>query len=522
MQWEVVIGLETHTQLATQSKIFSGASTAFGAAPNTQASAVDLALPGVLPVLNAAVVDCAIRLGLAVGGTIAASSVFARKNYFYPDLPKGYQISQYETPVVAGGHLDIVVPPGGSGGDPIVKTIRLTRAHLEEDAGKSLHEDFAGQSGIDLNRAGTPLLEIVSEPDMRSAAEAVAYARTLHGLVTWLGICDGNMQEGSFRVDANVSVRPVGAEAYGTRCEIKNLNSFRFLERAINFEVRRQIGLIEDGGRVVQETRLFDPDADETRSMRSKEDAHDYRYFPDPDLPALVIEPARIDAVRAAMPELPASKRQRYMSELGLGEYDSLALTATRDTAVFFEAVVAALSPSGGSAAAGEAGEAGEAAAAPATAPAGATATAATVKLAANWIMVDLASQLNRDGLEIAASRVSPACLARLVERIADGTVSGKIARDIFQALWAQEQSSDAAAVDRIIDEKGLRQISDSSALEPLIDRVLAENARSVQEFKAGKQKAFNALVGQVMKASRGKANPQQVNDLLRARLEAS
>ncbi|HZH05331.1 MAG TPA: Asp-tRNA(Asn)/Glu-tRNA(Gln) amidotransferase subunit GatB [Lautropia sp.] len=506
MQWEVVIGLETHTQLATRSKIFSGASTAFGAAPNTQASAVDLALPGVLPVLNAAVVDCAIRLGLAVGGTIAPASVFARKNYFYPDLPKGYQISQYETPVVAGGQLAIVVPAAGSGGEPVVKTIRLTRAHLEEDAGKSLHEDFAGQSGIDLNRAGTPLLEIVSEPDMRSAAEAVAYARTLHGLVTWLGICDGNMQEGSFRVDANVSVRPQGQQAFGTRCEIKNLNSFRFLERAINFEVRRQIGLIEDGGRVVQETRLYDPDADETRSMRSKEDAHDYRYFPDPDLPALVIEPERIRAVRDAMPELPASKRQRYRSEYGLGEYDALALTGTRDTALYFEAVVAALSPAGGQAAAG------------------------SVKLAANWIMVDLTAQLNRDNLEIADSKVSAAGLARLVERIADGTVSGKIARDIFQALWTETGSSvdaarardDAAAVDRVIDEKGLRQISDSSALEPLIEQVLAENERSVQEFRAGKQKAFNALVGQVMKASRGKANPQQVNDLLRARLDPS
>ena len=318
MQWEVVIGLETHTQLATRSKIFSGASTAFGAAPNTQASAVDLALPGVLPVLNRAVVDCAIRLGLALGSSIAPSSVFARKNYFYPDLPKGYQISQYETPVVAGGTLDIIVP-AAKGGEAVIKTVRLTRAHLEEDAGKSLHEDYAGQSGIDLNRAGTPLLEIVSEPDMRSAVEAVAYARTLHGLVTWLGICDGNMQEGSFRVDANVSVRPAGQEAYGTRCEIKNLNSFRFLERAINFEIRRQIELIEDGGKVVQETRLYDPDADETRSMRSKEDAHDYRYFPDPDLPALVIEPGQVEAVRAAMPELPADKRRRYAEELGLG-----------------------------------------------------------------------------------------------------------------------------------------------------------------------------------------------------------
>ncbi len=494
MQWETVIGLETHTQLSTQSKIFSGASTDFGAAPNTQASAVDLALPGVLPVLNRAVVDCAIRFGLAVGATIAPASVFARKNYFYPDLPKGYQISQYETPVVAGGQLSVLVPAGKAGQAPAIRTIRLTRAHLEEDAGKSLHEDFEGQSGIDLNRAGTPLLEIVSEPDMRSAAEAVAYARTLHGLVTWLGICDGNMQEGSFRVDANVSVRPVGQQAYGTRCEIKNLNSFRFLERAINYEVRRQIELLEDGGRVVQETRLFDSDADETRSMRSKEDAHDYRYFPDPDLPALVIEPARIEAVRQAMPELPASKRQRFQEELALGEYDAIALTVSRDTAGYFESVVAALPA--------------------ATGPA----RLQSVKLAANWIMVDLASQLNRDGLDIAGSRLSAQQLARLIERIADDTISGKIARDIFQALWA-DPSDDAAAVDRIIDDKGLRQISDSSALEPLVERVLAENEKSVQEFRAGKEKAFNALVGQVMKASRGKANPQQVNDLLRARL---
>ena len=500
MQWEVVIGLETHTQLATRSKIFSGASTAFGAAPNTQASAVDLALPGVLPVLNRAVVDCAIRLGLALGSSIAPTSVFARKNYFYPDLPKGYQISQYETPVVAGGTLDIIVP-AAKGGEPVIKTIRVTRAHLEEDAGKSLHEDYAGQSGIDLNRAGTPLLEIVSEPDMRSAAEAVAYARTLHGLVMWLGICDGNMQEGSFRVDANVSVRPLGQEAYGTRCEIKNLNSFRFLERAINFEVRRQIELIEDGGTVVQETRLYDPDADQTRPMRSKEDAHDYRYFPDPDLPALVVEPARIEAVRAAMPELPADKRRRYAADYALSDYDTLALTASRETAAYFEATVAQLGSPGRSLDAG------------------------AVKLAANWIMVEVAAQLNREGIDIEAARVDPAQLARLVTRIADGTISGKIARDIFQTLWSAEAAPGAGeaadAVDRIIDEKGLRQISDSSALAPLVDRVLAENAKSVQEYRAGKEKAFNALVGQVMKASRGKANPQQVNELLRSKLDA-
>ena len=508
MQWEVVIGLETHTQLATCSKIFSGAATAFGAAPNTQASAVDLALPGVLPVLNRAVVDCAIRLGLALGSTIAPTSVFARKNYFYPDLPKGYQISQYETPVVAGGTLDILVP-AANGGEPTVKTIRLTRAHLEEDAGKSLHEDYAGQSGIDLNRAGTPLLEIVSEPEMRSAAEAVAYARTLHGLVTWLGICDGNMQEGSFRVDANVSVRPRGQAEFGTRCEIKNLNSFRFLERAINFEVRRQIELIEDGGKVVQETRLYDPDADQTRSMRSKEDAHDYRYFPDPDLPALVIEPERIEAVRAAMPELPAEKRRRYAAEYALGDYDTLALTASRDTAEYFDATVAELSP------------------------AGKRADGGAIKQAANWIMVELAAQLNRDGSDIAAAGVKPPQLARLVTRIGDGTISGKIARDIFQALWAESRGaagpadSRAAAaspdaVDRIIDEKGLRQISDSSALEPLVEQVLTANEKSVQEYRTGKEKAFNSLVGQVMKASRGKANPQQVNELLRRKLDAA
>ena len=503
MQWEVVIGLETHTQLATRSKIFSGAATAFGAAPNTQASAVDLALPGVLPVLNRAVVDCAIRFGLAVGAAIAPVSVFARKNYFYPDLPKGYQISQYETPVVAGGQLTIVVPSLHPGTEPAVKTVRLTRAHLEEDAGKSLHEDFAGQSGIDLNRAGTPLLEIVSEPDLRSAAEAVAYAKTLHGLVTWLGICDGNMQEGSFRIDANVSVRPAGQVAFGTRCEVKNLNSFRFLERAIQHETRRQIALIEDGGRVVQETRLYDPDADETRPMRSKEDAHDYRYFPDPDLPALVIEPERVETVRRSMPELPAAKRERYRAAWGLSEYDTLALTDSRGTADYFEAVVARLPD-----------------------------PAAQAKLAANWIMVDVAAQLNRDEREIAAAPVSPPQLARLVARIADGTISGKIARDVFQALWAEPEGrssgersgggeAEGDVIDRIIDRRGLRQISDSSALAPLIDQVLADNPKSVLEFRAGKEKAFNALVGQVMKASRGKANPQQVNELLRSRLQS-
>jgi len=493
--WEVVIGLETHVQLATRSKIFSGASTAFGAAPNTQACAVDLALPGVLPVFNAAALECAVRFGLAVGAEIAPRSVFARKNYFYPDLPKGYQISQYEIPVVSGGEVPIVWQQDG---EPCEKRVRLTRAHLEEDAGKSLHEDamrglggaaLAGLSGIDLNRAGTPLLEIVTEPDMRSSAEAVAYARALHGLVTWLGICDGNMQEGSFRVDANVSVRPVGQSAFGTRCEIKNLNSFRFMERAIEFEVRRQVELIEDGGRVVQETRLYDPDRDETRSMRSKEDAHDYRYFPDPDLPPLVVEPALLERVRAGLPELPTAMRGRFERELGLTAYDAVTLTASRATARYFEDVVGALPDA-----------------------------AKLAKTAANWVMVDVAAQLNREGLEIGACPVSPAQLARLIERIADGTVSGKIAREVFQSIWDQRLDGPDAA-DRVIEAKGLKQISDSGALGRIVDEVLAANPKSVEEYRAGKEKAFNALVGQAMKATKGKANPQQVNELLRAKL---
>jgi aspartyl-tRNA(Asn)/glutamyl-tRNA(Gln) amidotransferase subunit B len=493
--WEVVIGLETHVQLQTRSKIFSGASTAFGAPPNTQASPVDLALPGVLPVFNAAALDCAVRFGLAVGAEIAPRSVFARKNYFYPDLPKGYQISQYEIPVVSGGGLPIVWQEGG---EPREKFVRLTRAHLEEDAGKSLHEDamralggaaLAGMSGIDLNRAGTPLLEIVTEPDMRSSAEAVAYARALHGLVTWLGICDGNMQEGSFRVDANVSVRPVGQAEFGTRCEIKNLNSFRFMERAIEFEVRRQVELIEDGGRVVQETRLYDPDRDETRSMRSKEDAHDYRYFPDPDLPPLVVDPALLERVRAALPELPGAMRERFQRDLGLTAYDAVTLTASRATAAYFEGVVAALPE-----------------------------PAKQAKLAANWVMGDVAAQLNREGLEIGACPVSPAQLARLIARISDGTVSGKIAREVFQTIW-DERRAEPDAADLVIEAKGLKQISDAGALERIVDEVLAANAKSVEEFRAGKEKAFNALVGQAMKATKGKANPQQVNDLLRRRL---
>jgi aspartyl-tRNA(Asn)/glutamyl-tRNA(Gln) amidotransferase subunit B len=493
--WEVVIGLETHVQLATRSKIFSGASTAFGAPPNTQASPVDLALPGVLPVMNAAALDCAVRFGLAVGAEIAPRSVFARKNYFYPDLPKGYQISQYETPVVAGGTLPIVWQVDG---EPHEKTVRLTRAHLEEDAGKSLHEEamralggaaLGGMSGIDLNRAGTPLLEIVTEPDMRSSAEAVAYARALHGLVTWLGICDGNMQEGSFRCDANVSVRPIGQTEFGTRCEIKNLNSFRFMQQAIEYEVRRQVELIEDGGRVVQETRLYDPDRDETRSMRSKEDAHDYRYFPDPDLPPLVVEPALVERVRAALPELPAAMRARFEHDLGLTAYDAVTLTASRATARYFEDVAAALPD-----------------------------PAKQAKTAANWVMVDLAARLNREGLEIDACPVSPAQLARLIARITDGTVSGKIAREVFQAIWDERLDGDDAA-DRVIEAKGLKQISDTGAIEKIVDEVLAANPKSVEEFRAGKEKAFNALVGQAMKATKGKANPQQVNELLRRKL---
>jgi len=495
MKWEVVIGLETHAQLATRSKIFSGASTAFGAPPNTQACPVDLALPGVLPVANRAAVECAIRFGLAIGAAVAPRSVFARKNYFYPDLPKGYQISQFEIPVVSGGSLTI---GWDEGGEQRERTVRLTRAHLEEDAGKSLHEDFHGMTGIDLNRAGTPLLEIVSEPDMRSAKEAVAYAKALHALVVWLGICDGNMQEGSFRCDANVSVRPLGHAQLGTRCEIKNLNSFRFLERAIDFEVRRQIELIEDGGRVVQETRLYDPDRDETRSMRSKEEAHDYRYFPDPDLPPLVIEPQWIERVRASLPELPAQLRERYLREYGLSGYDATTLSASRAVAGYFDALVAAL--------------------AQLAPPASADAAHAQAKAAANWVMVDLAAALNRDGVEADASPVGPRQLALLLARIQDGTISGKIAREVFAAMWQEPLAGDDAA-DRIVEARGLRQISDAGAIEAIVDQVLAANPRSVEEFRAGKEKAFNALVGQVMKATKGKANPQQVNELLRRKL---
>ena len=478
-RWEVVIGLETHTQLSTASKLFSGGSTAFGAAPNAHASAVDIALPGVLPVLNKGAVERAIRFGLAVGGTIHARSVFARKNYFYPDLPKGYQISQYEIPVVLGGSVEFVF------GDAM-KSVRLTRAHLEEDAGKSLHEDFHGMTGIDLNRAGTPLLEIVSEPDMRSAAEAVAYAKTLHTLVRWIDICDGNMQEGSFRCDANVSVRPMGQTALGTRCEIKNLNSFRFLEKAIEFEVRRQVELIEDGGRVVQETRLYDSDNDETRPMRSKEDAQDYRYFPDPDLPPLAIDAAWIDRVKAALPELPQAMQARLMATYALAPHDAAALTSSREGALYFEGAVAALP----------------------------VADAAGAKLVANWMHGELAAALHRTDTAIGDSPVTATALGQLIARIRDDTLSGKMAKDVFDALWNGEGS-----VDAIIDARGLKQISDSGAIGAIVDDVLASNAAIVAEFRAGKDKAFNSLVGKAMAATKGKANPAQVNAILKEKL---
>jgi aspartyl-tRNA(Asn)/glutamyl-tRNA(Gln) amidotransferase subunit B len=484
MQWEVVIGLETHTQLTTVSKIFSGASIAFGAAPNTQACAVDLALPGVLPVMNRGAVERAIQFGLAVGATIAPESIFARKNYFYPDLPKGYQISQYEIPVVQGGKVRFMLERDGT---PEIRTVQLTRAHLEEDAGKSLHEDYQGMTGIDLNRAGTPLLEIVTEPDMRSASEAVAYAKALHALVTWLDICDGNMQEGSFRCDANVSVRPFGQAEYGTRCEVKNLNSFRFLEEAINFEVRRQIELIEDGGRVVQETRLYDPDRRETRSMRSKEDAQDYRYFPDPDLPPLIIGADWIARIQATMPELPEAMRSRFIHQYALSEYDATVLTQSKGLATYFDTLAQAVGT-------------------------------AQTKLAANWVMGDLASALNRSNLEIDTVPVSVAQLAVLLARIGDQTISNKIAKEVFNAMW-DAPSTSVALADEIIDAKGLRQISDSSALEKIIDDVLAANLKSVEEFRSGKEKAFNALIGQAMKATKGKANPAQLTELLKKKL---
>jgi aspartyl-tRNA(Asn)/glutamyl-tRNA(Gln) amidotransferase subunit B len=480
MQWEVVIGLETHAQLSTASKIFSGASTAHGAAPNTQASAVELALPGVLPVLNKGAVERAIRFGLAVGGRIAPRSIFARKNYFYPDLPKGYQISQYELPVVSGGRVAFQF-------EGTEREVELTRAHLEEDAGKSLHEDFHGMSGIDLNRAGTPLLEIVTEPVMRSAAEAVAYARALHSLVRWIGICDGNMQEGSFRCDANVSVRPMGTARLGTRCEVKNLNSFRFMEKAIEYEVRRQVELIGDGGTVVQETRLYDPDRDETRPMRGKEDAQDYRYFPDPDLLPLEITPAMVEAIRAEMGEVQHEARGRLARDYQLAPYDAFQVTADRETADYFAAAMRAMGD----------GDKGAAA-----------------KQLANWISGELAAALNRDGLAISAAPVAPAGLAGLLQRGADGTLSSKMMKEVFAAMWAGE--GDAGTV---IASRGLRQISDSGAIEAAVDQVLAANAKQAEDYRAGKDKAFNSLVGQVMKATAGKANPAQVNEILRRKL---
>ena len=479
MQWETVIGLEIHTQLATKSKIFSGSSTTFGAEPNTQAALIDLGMPGVLPVLNKEVVRMAVRFGKAIGAQVAERSVFARKNYFYPDLPKGYQISQYELPVVGKGAVEILLDDG------LTKTVGVTRAHLEEDAGKSLHEDFHGMTGIDLNRAGTPLLEIVSEPDMRSAREAVAYAKKIHQIVTYIGICDGNMQEGSFRVDANVSIRPEGQAEFGTRAELKNINSFRFLEKAINYEIERQIEVIEDGGQVVQETRLYDANKDETRSMRSKEEANDYRYFPDPDLLPLEIEASFIAEVVAAMPELPDARRARFESEYGLSAYDADVLTSSRAQADYYEAAAAA----GGDA-----------------------------KLAANWVMGELAAALNRDGVDITRSPVDAESLGQLVARIRDNTISGKIAKDVFAAMWAGEGGADA-----VIEAKGLKQITDAGAIEALVDEVIAANPEQVGNYRnadpAKQPKMLGFFVGQIMKKSQGKANPQQVNALLRKKL---
>jgi aspartyl-tRNA(Asn)/glutamyl-tRNA(Gln) amidotransferase subunit B len=475
--WEVVIGLEIHAQLATKSKIFSGAATAYGAAPNSQACLVDLAYPGVLPVLNAEAVRMAVKFGLSIGAVIAARSIFARKNYFYPDLPKGYQISQFEDPVVKRGSLSIVLDDGS------VKTVGVTRAHLEEDAGKSLHEGLANASGIDLNRAGTPLLEIVSEPDMRSAKEAVAYMKKVHTLVRYLEICDGNMQEGSFRCDANVSVRPRGREKFGTRAEIKNLNSFRFVEKAIQYEVARQIELLESGGTVIQETRLYDSDKHETRSMRSKEEANDYRYFPDPDLLPLEIEAEFIEQVRATLPELPDEKASRFAAQFGLSAYDAGVLSASRELGAYFEAVVAA-------------------------------AGAAHAKLAANWVMGEMSSALNRDNLDITGSRVAPQALAGLLARIVDETISGKIAKDVFEAMW-----SDGSDADAIIAAKGLKQITDIGAIDAVIDTVMAANPKQLADYRAGKDKLFGFFVGQVMKATQGKANPAQLNELLKLKL---
>ncbi len=479
MQWETVIGLEIHAQLATKSKIFSGASIAFGAEPNTQACNVDLGMPGVLPVLNEEVVRMAVKFGTAIGAELGRRSIFARKNYFYPDLPKGYQISQYELPIVGLGHVDIVLDDGS------VKTVGVTRAHLEEDAGKSLHEDFHGMSGIDLNRAGTPLLEIVSEPDMRSAKEAVAYAKMIHQIVQYIGICDGNMQEGSFRVDANVSIRPNGQEEFGTRAELKNINSFRFLEKAINFEVERQIDVLESGGEVVQETRLYDADKDETRSMRTKEEANDYRYFPDPDLLPVEFDDGFVAEVTANMPELPEARRQRLMQQYGLGIQDAVFLVSSRALADYYEAVVK---------------------------------ISGDAKLAANWVMGELTAALNKDGKDITESPIVAEELGALIQRITDNTISGKIAKQVFDAVW-----TGGGGVDEVIEAKGLKQITDSSAIEQIVDEVIAanpqqvDNYRSADEQKRGKMIGF--FVGQVMQASKGKANPQQVNELLKQKL---
>jgi len=476
MEWETVIGLEIHAQLATRSKIFSGSATAYGAEPNTQADLVDLGYPGVLPVLNGEAVRMAVRFGLAIGARIAPRSVFARKNYFYPDLPKGYQISQYELPIVAEGALEVVLDDGTR------KRIGITRAHLEEDAGKSLHEGLPGVSGIDLNRAGTPLIEIVSEPDMRSAKEAVAYMKKVHTLVRYLEICDGNMQEGSFRCDANVSVRRKGAEKFGTRAEIKNLNSFRYVEKAINYEVERQIELIGSGGKVVQETRLYDPDKGETRSMRSKEEANDYRYFPDPDLLPVALGPEVIESLRATLPELPDEKAARFVREHGLSEYDAGVLTASRELGAYYEDVVRRVGRD--------------------------------PKLCANWVMGDLAAFLNRDNLEVGRSKVDSAALAGLVTRIVDATISGKIAKEVFETMWDGGASADA-----VIEQKGLRQITDTGAIEAAIDAVMAKNPGQLADYRSGKDKLFGFFVGQVMKATGGKANPAQLNDLLKKKL---
>jgi len=475
MSWEAVIGLEIHAQLATQSKIFSGAATAYGASPNTQACAIDLGLPGVLPVLNQAAVSMACKFGLAVGATVSPRSVFARKNYFYPDLPKGYQISQYELPVVQKGQIQIEL-------DDQEKTIGITRAHLEEDAGKSLHEDFHGLSGIDLNRAGTPLLEIVSEPDMRSAKEAVAYMKKIHSLVRYLEICDGNMQEGSFRCDANVSVRRKGESKLGTRAELKNLNSFRFVEKAINIEIERQIEILENGGSVLQETRLYDADKNETRSMRSKEEANDYRYFPDPDLLPLVIEPEFLQQVRAELPELPDDKKQRFMKHYELSLYDAGVLTSSRDLADYYEEVVKA--------------------------------SGSDPKLCANWVMGDLLGMLNKNNLDIVNSPIGSALMAGMLRRITDNTISGKIAKQVFEAMWDGEGDADY-----IIEKQGLVQVTDTAAIEKVIDEVMANNPKQLADYRAGKDKLFGFFVGQVMKVSQGKANPNVVNELLKQKL---